>query len=122
MEVIVPPHVDGAMNGIEGLFSFMHYSVEGGGPNDSVRRSNLSKIFKAEFKVQPDASNAGYVAEFGKPESRTRFEKMERFLDSNLTKFANKTSNAWLNCLEKWGSDYDWLIEQFGEQFGYVLG
>ena len=121
MEEIIPPHVNGADGGIKGLFSHMHYSADRNGPNDNVRRHHLTRIFNTTFIVQPDAPNADYVAEFGEPSSEERFEKMRRFLDSNLQRFGGKTSPAWLDCLNKWSSDADWLIEEFGSQFGYQL-
>ena len=115
----MPPHVDGADGGVKGLFSHMLYSVDKDGPSKSVRHHHLSRIFQTSFIVQPDAPNANYVAEFGDPCTIERFEKMLRFLKSNLNRFGNQTSNAWNDCLEKWSIDHDWLIEIYGSQFGY---
>jgi hypothetical protein len=122
MDEIIPPHVNGADGGVEGLFAHMHYSVDAKGPDDSVRRSNLTRIFKTKLRVQPGAPNADYIAEFGDPNTRQRFKKMLRFLDSNLRRFDNHTTPAWLDCLDKWGFDYNWFVEEFGSEFGYVLG
>ena len=121
MEEIIPPHVNGADGGTKGLFSHMHYSADRNSPNDTVRRHHLTRIFNTTFIVQPDAPNADYIAEFGEPSSKERFEKMLRFLDSNLKRYASKSSPAWIDCLDKWGSDADWLIDEFGSQFGYQL-
>ena len=121
MEEIIPSHVNGADDGVKGLFAYMHYSADRNGPNDKVRRHHLTRIFKTTFLVQPDALNADYIAEFGEPSSKERFENMLRFLDSNLKRYARQSSPAWLDCLDKWGSDADWLIDEFGSQFGYQL-
>ena len=121
MEENIPPHVNGADGGIKGLFSYMHYSVDKNGPNDKVRRHNLTRIFNTKFIVQPGSPNSDYIAEFGEPSTIERFEKMLRFFDSNLQRFGNQNSNAWLDCLDKWGSDADWLVLNFGSQFGYQL-
>ena len=122
MEEIIPTHVNGADGGVNGLFAHMLYSVDRNGPNDTVRRHRLTRIFNTTFLVQPDAPNADYIAEFGPPSSEERFEKMLRFLDSNLERFGGQTSPAWLDCLDKWGSDYDWFVEEYGSEFGYVFG
>jgi hypothetical protein len=122
MEEIIPPHVNGADGGVKGLFAYMHYSADRNGPNDKVRRHHLTRIFKTTFLVQPDALNADYIAEFGVPYSRQRFKKMLRFLDSNLRRFGNHTTTAWLDCLDKWSFDYNWFVKEFGSEFGYVLG
>jgi len=111
MQVIVPLHVNGANGGTNGLFSHMHYSVNRNGPNDKVRRHNLVRIFDTTFIVQAKAPNADYISEFGEPSSIERYEKMLRFFDSNLQRFGNRTSAAWLDCLDKWGSDVDWCNE-----------
>jgi len=121
MDEIVPPFVTSHEGGGKGLFSFMHYSVDKGGPNDTVRRHNMRKIFETTFTTEPGADNASYVAEYGEPCTIYRFEKMLRFLDTNLRRHGSKTSPGWLDCLDKWGSDVDWLIETFGSQFGYEL-
>tara|TARA_B110000438_G_scaffold276578_1_gene298499 strand:- start:1287 stop:1655 length:369 start_codon:yes stop_codon:yes gene_type:complete len=121
MQEVIPPHVNGADGGVKGLFAHMHYSADAKGPNDTVRRHRLSRIFETTFLVQSGAPNADYIAEFGNPNSQQRFEKMLRFLDSNLQRFGNRTTPAWLDCLEKWSSDADWLVEEFGSEFGYVL-
>ena len=122
MEERIPPHVNGADDGIKGLFAHMHYSADAKGPNDSVRRHNLTRIFETTFLVLPDAPNADYIAEFGEPTSKQRFEKMLRFLDSNLRRYGNHSTPAWLDCLDKWGSDYDWFVEEYGSEFGCELG
>ena len=121
MEVIVPPYVDKAGDGTQGLFSYMHYSVDKNGPNHSVRQSRLTKIFNTDFKVNPGAPNANYINEFGEPSSKKRFDKMERFLDSNSQRYKNMNTPAWLDCLYKWAEDYNWLVKEFGPQFGYEL-
>ena len=121
MEEIIPPDVNSADDGVRGLFAHMHYSADAKGPTEMVRQHLLSRIFETTFLVQPGARNADYIAEFGDPTSKQRFEKMLRFLDSNLHRFGNHTTPAWLDCLDKWSSDYDWLVETFGLEFGYVL-
>ena len=121
MEVIVPLCVDKAGDGTQGLFSYMQYSVDKDGPNYSIRQSRLTKIFNTDFKVNPGAANANYVNEFGGPSSKKRFEKMFRFLDSNLQRYKNMNTPAWLDCLNKWTEDYNWLVKEFGPQFGYEL-
>jgi hypothetical protein len=120
-EYDVPPYVNGANSGIKGIFNFMHYNVAKGGPNEIVRRNNLKTIFNANFKVLPDAPNAGYVAEYGEPNSLMRFEKMLRFFDTNLKLKKNKTTDAWIDCLEKWESDHDWFVDEFGSKFNRKL-
>lgn len=121
MEERIPPHVDGVDGAVKGLFAHMHYSADSKGPNDSVRRHHLTRIFQTTFLVESGAPNADYIAEFGDPSSKERFDKMLRFIDSNLQRFGNQTTPKWLNCLDKWSSDADWLVEEFGSEFGYVL-
>jgi len=121
MEKIIPPHINGANGGIKGLFAHMHYSADAKGPNELVRRRHLTRIFQTTFVVGAEAPNVEYIAEFGEPSSKERFEKMLRFLDSNLQRFGNKNTPAWQDCLDKWASDADWLIEEFGSEFGYEL-
>ena len=121
MEEIIPPYVDGATSGVKGPFAHMLYSVEAKGPTTPVRRHHLKRIFESKFLVEKGAPNAGYVAEFGEPKSKDRFEKMLRFLDSNLQRYGNQNTPAWLDCLDKWSSDADWLVEEYGADFGYLL-
>ncbi len=119
MEEIIPPNITGADGGVKGLFAHMHYSADGKGPNDSVRRHHLRRIFETTFLVEPGAPNADYIDEFGDPASKQRFKKMLRFLDSNIQRFGSHTTPAWLLCVDKWSSDVDWLVEEFGSEFGY---
>ena len=121
MEEIIPPYVDGANAGVKGLFSHMLYSVDAKGPTTPVRRHHLRRIFESKFIVAEGAPNADYVAGFGEPCSKERFEKMLRFLDTNLQLFGGQNTPAWHDCLDKWSSDADWLVEEFGAEFGYVL-
>ena len=99
----------------------MLYSADAKGPNTPVRRHHLKRIFECKFIVEIGAPNADYVAEFGEPCTKQRFKKMLRFLDSNLQRYGNQNSPAWLDCLDKWGSDVDWLVQEFGSEFGYEL-
>jgi hypothetical protein len=121
MEEIIPPHVNDANDGVNGLFSHMHYTVDAKGPNEKVRRHHLIRIFETTFLVQQGAPNTDYIAQFGDPASKQRFEKMMRFLDSNLQRFGSHNTPAWLDCLDKWDSDAEWLVREFGSEFGHEL-
>jgi len=117
----VPANLTGVDGGGKGLFKHMNYYVSKGGPNEIVRRCNLRRILNSKFNVLEDASNADYIGEYGEPNSLTRFKKMLRFFDTNLTFKKNKTTDAWIDCLEKWESDVDWFVEEFGSKFNYKL-
>ena len=118
----VPPHVNSPGDGLGGLFGFMNYNVQGGGPNVDVRRHILRRMYDEEFVVQPGSPNASYVAEFGSPGSVERLEKMLRFFQGNLGRYGNRATPAWIECIEKWEEDHDWFVETLGEEYGYSLG
>ena len=121
MATVVPSHVDSPRDGIGGIFGFMNYNVQGGGPITEVRRHILRRMYNEEFSVQTGSPNARYVDEFGTPASIERFEKMVRFFQGNLNRFGNRSTPAWIECIEKWEEDHDWFIETFGNEHGFSL-
>jgi len=110
----VPPQVGSARNGRMGLFAFMGYHVRAGGPNKDQRQAVLEKMYEEDFRVQQGSQNSSYVSEFGLPGSKDRFEKMIRFLDTNLKIFGGQVSPNWQSCLDKWREDRDWFADEFG--------
>ena len=123
MDIPVPPHITGADGGGKsGIFGFMHYNVRGGGPNEDVRHHHLGRIYEANFIVGPDAGNGDYVREFGEPKSVERFDKMERFLDSQIQRYGNRAGAAWQECIDKWEADVEWLVDTFGAEHGVIWG
>ena len=117
MDVVIPPNVNSYADGSKGIFKHMHYSVDANGPNTSVRRHHLTKIFDATFKTQPGAPNAKYVATFGEPKSKERYDKMQNFLESHSNRYKNQTTQGWIDCVEKWDDDSVWLENTFGINF-----
>ena len=117
MDEIIPPNVNSYADGTKGIFKHMHYSVDANGPNTLVRQHHLRKIFTTTFKTQPGASNAKYVATFGEPETKKRYDKMQTFLESNSKKYNNKETQGWRDCVHKWDIDSAWLEETFGITF-----
>ena len=100
----------------------MNYSAESGGPNDEVRRYNLTRIWSANFIVELGSHNAEYIREFGNPCSETRGMKMYNFLESQINsaeKFG-KNSAAWQECIRKWDTDLEWFIDIYGHHFGAI--
>ena len=117
MDVVIPPNVNSYADGSKGIFNHMHYSVDANGPNTSVRRHHLTKIFNSTFKTQPGAPNAKYVATFGEPETKERYDKMQNFLESHENRYKNQTTQGWMDCVEKCRDDSAWLENTFGIQF-----
>ena len=114
----IPPHVNGAQKGVKGLLGHLHYRVDKDGPNQTVRRSRLSYVYKVELITGKNAANADYIAEFGDPESDKRYNKMKRFIEGNLDKFGDNQTPAWIDCIEKWEDDIEWFVKTFGKDHG----
>ena len=121
MREIIPPTVNGAKSGVNGMLSHFHYNVRAKGPNRDVRRACLTKVYQTEFQCPPTAPNYEYVQEFGSPRSRERFMKIFNIINSNLDTFGSNTSNAWINCLDKWEEDIIWFVAEFGVAHNIVL-
>ena len=114
----IPPHVNGANKGVVGLLGYLRYNVTKDGPNQSGRQSRLKYIYEVQLITGSNSDNASYIAEFGEPESDKRYYKIRRFLQSNIEKYANRHSQGWLDCIEKWEDDIEWFVDTFGKNHG----
>ena len=121
-DIKIPNHVNSSKGAGVGIFGFMNYSAEGGGPNDEVRRHNLTQIWNANFIVQPGSNNAEYISEFGDPCSEIRGVKMYHFLESQINSAIKLGNNspAWQECIRKWDTDLEWFIDNYGHHFGAI--
>ena len=120
-QIRIPPFVNSAHSGTKGLFKHMNYRVSAGGPNAHGRHRILSVIYTSDFVVPAGAINKSYIDEFGPPMSLKRFQKMLRFIDTNIKNYQNKTADGWIKCVDKWSEDADWIIETYGAEHGYVF-
>jgi hypothetical protein len=94
----------------EGMLAALGYHVGNNGEKLAVRRRILKHVLEGELPV---VGSVAYTAEWGRPLSRQRFDKLTRFFMNMLEGAGNNPGMTSANA--QWQADLDWVKEQYTE-------
>ena len=94
----------------DGLFSYLEYHVGKTGAQEEERRDILDRIFGDEL---PRINSDEYMAEFGKPKSPQRLQKMANFLAAEARNYARNQTSDYSEAISDYKSDLDYLYEKY---------
>lgn len=102
----------------KGMFAHFGYHVGKAGKSQEVREKILDSIFHAV--ELPFVHDAGYVEEFGSPESPQRLRKMANFLAAQARNISKRTDGDCSTAFEAYKSDLVYLHEAYyRDHFGF---
>ena len=94
----------------EGMLSALGYHVGNNGEKLAVRRRILKHVLEGELPV---VGSVAYTAEWGRPLTRKRFDKLSRFFVNMLEGTGNNPGMT--SAVAQWQADLDWVIEQYAK-------
>lgn len=94
----------------EGTLAALGYHVGNNGEKLAVRRRILRHVLEGQLPV---VGSVSYTAEWGRPLTQQRFDKLTRFFMNMLEGSRNNPGMA--SAIAHWQADLDWVIETYGE-------
>jgi hypothetical protein len=92
----------------EGMLAALGYHVGINGESLAVRQRILEYVLEGELPV---VSSVAYTAEWGRPLTRRRFEKLTKFFLGMLE--AAQNNRDMTAAIAHWQADLDWVIEHY---------
>jgi hypothetical protein len=90
----------------EGMLASLGYHVGNNGETLAVRRRILKHVLEGELPV---VGSVAYTAEWGRPLTQQRFDKLTRFFMNMLDGARNNPGMT--SAIAHWQADLDWVIE-----------